>query len=115
MIDVDNSSRHVPEHSFLRRLSVLREPGNKNRLITLGDFWSQNALLPFHDEIMSILKSIPEDCTYVASEQLDTINKISQGRYTTCFDLKEFTNLLPLSLQKRVIYHLTGDQQFTDD
>jgi hypothetical protein len=115
MLKCDNNLRHVPKHDLLRRLSVLREPGNKNRLITLADFWSQNALLPLHNELMSILKKIPQDCTYSASEAMGKIQRLSYGKDVACFDLKEFTNLLPLSLQKRVLLELTQDEGLVND
>lgn len=112
--NTDNSSRHVPKTSALRRLSVLREPGNKNRQVTLGDFWSQNALLPLHEELMGFLSELPEDCTFTASEQIKQLSETTNDQYTTCIDLSEFTNLLPFSIQKVVLKHLCQDDLFVE-
>lgn len=116
LMKVENSSRHLPPTHNLRRLSVLREPGNKTRLITLGDLWSQNALLPLHEDIMNKLSHLKEDCTFTASEQVGALVKLTKHKSVHCFDLKEFTNMLPLSLQVAVLTHLNGgDSSFPKD
>jgi len=63
---------------------------------------------------MSILKSIPEDSTYTASEQVKSLVSLTKGDFSYCFDLKEFTNMLPLSLQKEVLGVLSQDPNFVE-
>lgn len=112
LLDEEYSSKTpTPSETCLRRLQILREPGNKIRYITIGDFFSQNTLLPLHNHVMRILRKIKEDCTYAASEGFEYL----QERYWdetrkmyTGFDLKNFTDMLPLSLQKEVLEAFVG-------
>jgi hypothetical protein len=92
----------------LRRLEVLQEPAGKNRFIVLADFWSQNALAPLHDELMLILRKIPQDSTYNSSESIQHLIKHPKQVATACFDLKSFTERLPLELQEVVLQELYG-------
>lgn len=102
----------VIEGACLRRVSVLREPGNKLRYITIADFFSQNALLPIHDSMMRILRQIEEDCTYASSEGFDFLQSLvndGNEKTFTGFDLTNFTDMLPVSLQKEVLQMFVGD------
>jgi hypothetical protein len=100
-----------PRNTTLRRVSILREPGNKIRYITIGDFFSQNSLLPIHNHVMELLRNIDEDCTYASSEGCEHLRQLmKQDRkpYFTCFDLQNFTDMLPLSLQRVVLEEFVG-------
>lgn len=64
--DLEDSLAEVPQSVNPRhsRFSVLREPGGKDRIFAILDYWTQTALRPLHDQVSKILKSIPMDCTY---------------------------------------------------
>jgi hypothetical protein len=102
-----------PSDRHLRKLSVLTEPGNKHRMITIADWFTQNTLLPIHNHFMGLLRSIREDCTYTANEGFLYLQNqfIKHGpRHTACFDLQNFTDQLPLSLQMVVLTSLMGEK-----
>lgn len=46
------------------KLHVLYEKGVKARIIAIGDYYSQNVLAPFHTMLSSILRLMPNDCTF---------------------------------------------------
>jgi hypothetical protein len=52
------------KHLYCRRLSVVKDPECKMRIIAIFDYISQSALQPLHDDIFEILKNIPEDRTF---------------------------------------------------
>jgi hypothetical protein len=50
--------------SKIRKLSYFMDGAGKWRYIAIGDWISQSTLIPLHHVLMSILKKIPQDCTY---------------------------------------------------
>jgi len=59
---------------------------------------------------MRILKSIEQDATYTSHEACEFLASLSgkrRGEYF-CYDLKNFTDFLPVSLQRLVMKHLYG-------
>jgi hypothetical protein len=99
-----------PEHGGLRRLEIIPEKALKHRMIVIADFWSQNTLLPVHNHVMKLLRSIKHhDATYCAHECISEISTLNFN-YRECVDLKNFTDYLPLSLQKIVVSVLFGQE-----
>jgi len=95
----------------LRKLSILVEPGNKLRYITIGDFWSQNALLPIHNYFMKILRSIKEDATYASSESFNyLLNQPYNNSKIYCEDLENYTDTFPIVLQEIIVELYLGKE-----
>lgn len=88
-----------------RKLSSFSDSEGKTRTIGILDYWSQNFLKPIHDDLMSLLRGIKEDCTF---DQNSFISKLpKEGPYFS-FDLTNATDRLPLSFQKEVMNQLYG-------
>jgi hypothetical protein len=90
-----------------RKLSSFSDSEGKTRTIGILDYWSQNFLKPIHDDLMTILRGIKEDCTF---DQTSFIQKLpKEGPYFS-FDLTNATDRLPLSFQKEIIGRLYGKE-----
>jgi hypothetical protein len=94
------------EHS--RKITVLREPAFKDRIVTACDFFSQNALKPIHDIVMGILGNIKHDATYRAQEVINLLKErgVDRTEKVVCLDLSNFTDNLSIKLQTLVVAHL---------
>lgn len=46
------------------RLSVIKDPECKMRVIAIIDYYSQFTLKPIHDQLLNLLRRIPMDRTY---------------------------------------------------
>jgi hypothetical protein len=88
-----------------RRISYFSDKEGKTRVIAILDYWSQTALKPYHDVLMNILKGIRTDCTFNQDHFRAVLP--STGPYFS-FDLKNATDRVPISLQKRVIESIWG-------
>jgi len=53
----------LPKKVRHSKLHFLQDKAGKTRNVAIGDYWSQMALLPLHDSLMKMLKSIKSDCT----------------------------------------------------
>jgi hypothetical protein len=95
----------------LRRLSVIRDKGLKNRPIAILDYWSQTSLLPLHDALMNTLKTRVSDATYnqnlIVKSISDRLN--NKGIWFSCADLSSATDRFPLYLQKKILTLLTNE------
>lgn len=76
LLDEEYNHKLPADSPALRRMTLLREPGNKIRYITVADFFSQNALLPIHNMFMRMLGKIKEDCTYASNEGCQYLHSI---------------------------------------
>jgi len=84
-----------------RKLSVIKDPGGKSRVIAIVDYYSQNVLKLMHDEIFNnILPLLPQDKTFTQDPHVDF-----EGPYYS-FDLTAATDRFPVALQERVVRSL---------
>lgn len=90
------------------RVSLKLEAAGKVRVFAMVDYFTQYALRPLHEDLMSLLKNNPSDATY---NQMVSVEKTVLERYRTCysFDLKSATDLIPSQLYKVVLGSRYGD------
>lgn len=74
----------VPSNN-LRKLSAFPDKELKTRVIAIGDYYSQTALIPLHKFLFKILKRIPQDMTF------------DQGGFTEAIKDKEIFYSLDLT------------------
>jgi len=89
--------------TITRKLSVVKDPGGKSRIIAILDYYSQNILKNIHEEVFERLKLLPQDRTFTQDPHVDFA-----GPYYS-FDLSAATDRFPLALQERVVRSLLGD------
>jgi len=75
--------------------------------VAILDYWSQTALLPLHNALLGVLRSLKCDMTF---NQNGFVSNLMSGPYYS-FDLKDATDRFPISLQKKVISYLIGEDR----
>lgn len=93
---------------YSRRITAISDVEGKTRVIGVLDYWSQTVLKPLHDKLMSLLRKIPQDCTFDQGSFLSKLRKPDDEEYYYSFDLTNATDRLPLELQKSVIGRVLG-------
>jgi hypothetical protein len=92
------------------RLAFLPEKGGKTRIIAIVDFWSQQTLKPFHEQLLTLLASQDTDCTFDQNAGFTRARILSQGKPVFSFDLSSATDRFPLDLQVVVMTRLYGPE-----
>jgi hypothetical protein len=99
------ASRHkktqqVVKESSCARLVHFPDGAGKNRYIAIGNWLLQAALYPVHVYFSSILKGIPQDCTFEQSKVYQFAAEIQKaGKPIYSLDLSAATDRIPLALQ----------------
>jgi hypothetical protein len=88
-----------------RKLSVVKDPGGKSRIIAILDFWTQNMFRKIHINVFEILKGIKQDRTFTQDPHVDFV-----GPYYS-FDLSAATDRFPIAFQERVMKSLLGSEE----
>jgi len=99
---------HEKNTNLIRKLSVIHDPEGKTRIIAIFDYWSQTALKPLHDSLMSLVKCFKGDCTF---DQGLFTKFLPKGRWYYSYDLKSCTDRLPVELQRRILAKLIGEER----
>lgn len=92
----------------LGKLALIHSGGKlKPRVVGILDSFTQTLLGPFHDDLMSLLRGIPDDCTFDHDNISVTAKKLySQGhRFYGFADLSNATDRIPKEL-----YEVVGNE-----
>jgi len=95
------------QDSLLRKLSIIKDPEGKSRVIAIFDYWSQTILKVVHDKCFNLLKHFPMDRTFTQDPHVDFA-----GPYYS-FDLSAATDRFPISFQMLLVEHLLGKEKAT--
>jgi hypothetical protein len=95
------------------RLHFISEGGGKTRVICIGDIWTQMALKPIHNKIMTTLKKVDWDGTSSHNILATKLKHYTKMREFFCFDLTAATDRMPILLQKEVLKPIFG-KEITD-
>jgi len=84
-------------HSVLQttKLSYFSDREGKTRVIAIADYFSQTVLRYLHSYLFSILKLIPQDCTFDQGKFKDLLK---DGRVYYSVDLTSATDRFPIDL-----------------
>jgi hypothetical protein len=86
-------------------LSPIQEPGYKMRGVANPNRVIQAALKPLQNAVMTILRDIPEDCTFDQAKGFSTIQTwMARGQTVHSVDLSDATNLFPWPLQRQLLH-----------
>jgi hypothetical protein len=99
---------HNKQPSHPRKLSYFSDKEGKTRVIAILDYWTQTALRPLHFHLMDLLRGIKSDCTF---NQEGFISKLPSSGPYYCFDLHAATDRMPISLQKRLLSSIIGEER----
>jgi hypothetical protein len=89
------------------RLAFLPEGGGKTRVIAIADYFSQSVLLPIHETLMDLLRSLETDGAYDQEAQAQRVLK-NLNHESHSFDLSAATDRFPIALQKVVVSAMLG-------
>jgi len=90
--------------NLLRKLSIVKDPDGKSRIIAILDYWSQSALRPIHNHVFGLLKKIKTDRTFTQ----DPIVSFPGPYYS--LDLSSATDRFPIAFQRKVVERLLADK-----
>ena len=98
------------------KLHALYEKGVKNRVIGIGDYFTQDLLCPIHDLISSINRSFTTDGTFNQLAQVNRIKDMSLHKDSELysFDLSSATDRLPIKLQVKLLSALLGNRELAE-
>jgi hypothetical protein len=83
------------------KLAFLPEAAGKVRTIAIVDYWTQRAMKPVHDWMMSVLSVFPTDGTFNQEEALRTYSRsTSHVAKHYSIDLKSATDMIPIELYR---------------
>ena len=94
------STRKAGPADLTRKLSMVKDPDGKLRIIAILDYYSQNYLKKIHEHLFTLLQRIPEDRTFTQDPYVHF-----DGPYYS-FDLSSATDRFPAILQKRLLRFL---------
>lgn len=96
----------------IRKLSIVNDPEAKARVIAILDWFSQEALRPFHDYLFEILRNnLSQDRTFTQ----DPIIKDKQaGHKYHSLDLSSATDRFPISIQKMLVSYLCDNKEMAE-
>lgn len=93
------------ERGYLRKVTAISDKELKTRIIAILDYWSQTALKPLHDSVMSNLKKFK--CDFTMDQHGFSAKTLPQGtRYS--YDLSNATDRFPINLQHALLKELIG-------
>lgn len=99
---------------FSGKLSIIKDPELKLRVIAMVDYLSQFTLKPIHDGILNLLKTkLPQDRTFTQ----DPFNNwtIEEGQNFHSLDLSAATDRFPVVLQKKLLLYIYKDSNFVNN
>jgi hypothetical protein len=89
------------------KIGLIQEPGFKLRAVANPGRVYQQALSALGDDLYSILKNMPWDCTHDQTFPFHTIQKhMRDGNTAHAVDLSNATDKFPFELQYRMLHHM---------
>jgi hypothetical protein len=82
------------DKQYPRKLSEIPDKEGKVRVIAMADYWTNMLVKPLHEHLNSILKTIPEDCTFDQNNFKNHIDFFKEGKTFYSIDLKAATDLM---------------------
>lgn len=84
------------------KLVKLHEAAGKVRIVAVTDWWTQALLLPLHNSLYEILRTIRQDGTFDQTAPLQRMLEIRRSKLFS-YDLSAATDRLPVLLQVQVL------------
>uniref|UniRef100_A0AAU7BNU1 RNA-dependent RNA polymerase n=1 Tax=Obscuromonas mitovirus 1 TaxID=3157912 RepID=A0AAU7BNU1_9VIRU len=94
----------------LRKLCGLPDSEGKTRTVAIFDYYSQSGLKKLHDELMRLLRGLPQDCTFNQESFVTKLHRLD-GHLCHSLDLSNATDRLPIELQSQVLTLLVGKKK----
>jgi len=104
IINIPNGSGKdsVFTHKSSGRLSIVKDPECKMRIIAISDYFTQFTLKPIHKNFMDLLRKMPCDRTFTQ----DPFHKWEGNDPFYSLDLSSATDRFPVHLQRKLLNYL---------
>jgi len=89
-------------HKSTGRLSIVKDPECKMRIIAISDYYTQFTLKPIHNMFMNLLRKLPCDRTFTQ----DPFHNWEGNDPFYSLDLSSATDRFPVHLQKKLLNYL---------
>jgi hypothetical protein len=99
-----------PYYRATGKLSVIKDPELKRRVIAMLEYNSQIILRPIHDKLLDLLKKLPCDRTFTQDPFKQWKPK---GNKFWSLDLSAATDRFPISLQEKLLGVIFDDAEFS--
>jgi len=93
------------------KLSIVKDPECKRRVIAMVDYHTQLALRPIHDDLLKLLSKLPCDRTFTQDPKHKWAHS---NEYFYSLDLSSATDRFPIKLQERLISEIYQDKSFAE-
>jgi len=103
-----------PNKHYTGKLSIVKDPELKMRIIAMVDYQSQFVLKPIHEGLLKLLSSIPNDRTYTQDPFHDWSDNVN-GEHFHSLDLSAATDRFPIKLQKKLLSYIYDDAYFANN
>lgn len=100
--------QHKYRSDSLRRLTFIKAPEGKARVIAVIDWWTQTSLKALHNWSFDQLKALNNDATFDQSSFLTKLPKV--GPYFS-FDLTGATDRFPVEIQEIFLCNVLGEKR----
>jgi hypothetical protein len=95
------------------KLSIVKDPELKLRIIAMVDYQSQFVLKPIHEGLLDLLSSIPNDRTFTQDPFHNWSEDVKENFYS--LDLSAATDRFPIKLQKKLLSYIYNDAYFANN
>jgi hypothetical protein len=95
--------------AHLGKLSIVKDPELKRRVIAMLDYNSQILLRPIHEIFLNLLRNMPQDRTF--TQDPHNIWKPSGNNFWS-LDLSSATDRFPIALQEKLVSAVFDDRDF---
>jgi len=109
VIEANCKALGLKPKGLIRRLALVQDPEAKCRIVGILDYWSQTALKPLHDHIMTMLGNFKADCTRNQGHFITTLPK--NGPYWS-LDLSKATDSFSVEFQEKVLSIIFSDDVY---
>lgn len=103
---------HGKQPIIASKLSLKQEPGGKNRLFAIGDYFTQSSLKSLHNYLFEVLKGLPEDGTHSHNyvSQICKIWSDSPINRIYSMDLTGATNFIDCEVLGEIVQSIAGKE-----
>jgi hypothetical protein len=99
------------ESGHCGKLSIIKDPELKLRVIAMIDYNSQVLLKPIHDNLLNLLRRFPSDRTFTQ----DPFNNWKKDyNHFHSLDLSAATDRFPIHLQEKLISYMYNNKMFAE-
>lgn len=97
------------------KLTQFSEKSGKTRTIAVVDYYSQRALHPLHQGLMSLLRKIPSDGTFSHKNVGNYAKEATKDKsFIATSDMTAFTDLFPAILQQKLLESLVPNKDLAN-